>query len=216
VLDCDGRPSFEMLQRHETQVAFYAFDVLQIGGTDTIACRTSSGAQLLASLVEPVPLDGAGAPRGRRRRAARGHCRAGPGGRDGQAARFAVRGGQALAALAQGEEPVRSRWSSAASTRAPGRVRTRSARCSWASRPDGSAALRRRRRHRLHAGAAPSRSPRSCARWRHASARSTRTHLGRRCATPPGCGPSCAPLVEIAEFTNDGHVRHASFIDLAP
>ena len=52
VLDSDGRPSFEMLQRHETQVAFYAFDVLQIGGSDTIALPYEQRRALLSSLVE--------------------------------------------------------------------------------------------------------------------------------------------------------------------
>jgi bifunctional non-homologous end joining protein LigD len=55
VLDPNGRPSFEMLQRHETQVAFYAFDVLQIDGTDTIALPYEHRRALLAQLLEPGP-----------------------------------------------------------------------------------------------------------------------------------------------------------------
>ena len=53
VLDADGRPSFEMLQRHETQVAFYAFDVLQVAGNDTVALPYEQRRSLLSSLVEP-------------------------------------------------------------------------------------------------------------------------------------------------------------------
>jgi bifunctional non-homologous end joining protein LigD len=53
VLDPNGRPSFEMLQRHETQAAFYAFDVLQIDGNDTISLPYEQRRVLLASLVEP-------------------------------------------------------------------------------------------------------------------------------------------------------------------
>ena len=55
VLDADGRPDFGMLQRHQTQVAFYAFDVLQIDGTDCIALPYEQRRALLAALVEPGP-----------------------------------------------------------------------------------------------------------------------------------------------------------------
>ena len=54
VLDANGRPSFELMQRHETQVAFYAFDVLQIAGTDTISLGYEQRRTLLESLVEPA------------------------------------------------------------------------------------------------------------------------------------------------------------------
>jgi bifunctional non-homologous end joining protein LigD len=53
VLDPTGRPSFELMQRHETQVAFYAFDVLQIDGTDTVALPYEARRELLQQLVEP-------------------------------------------------------------------------------------------------------------------------------------------------------------------
>ena len=53
VLDADGRPSFELMQRHETQVAFYAFDVLQIDGTDTVGLPYEQRRALLAALIEP-------------------------------------------------------------------------------------------------------------------------------------------------------------------
>jgi bifunctional non-homologous end joining protein LigD len=44
-----------MLQRHATQVAFYAFDVLQIDGTDTIALPYEHRRALLAQLLESGP-----------------------------------------------------------------------------------------------------------------------------------------------------------------
>jgi bifunctional non-homologous end joining protein LigD len=53
VLDGDGRPSFEMLQRHETQVAFYAFDVLQLNGVDTIGLPYEQRRALLSDAIEP-------------------------------------------------------------------------------------------------------------------------------------------------------------------
>jgi len=52
VLDAAGRPSFEMLQRHAAQVAFYAFDVLQIAGTDTVTLPYEQRRKLLTQLVE--------------------------------------------------------------------------------------------------------------------------------------------------------------------
>ncbi len=55
VLDASGRPNFVMLQRHETQVAFYAFDVLQIEGTDCIALPYEQRRALLGALVEAGP-----------------------------------------------------------------------------------------------------------------------------------------------------------------
>jgi bifunctional non-homologous end joining protein LigD len=52
VLDDQGRPRFELLQRHETEVAFYAFDVLQIDGADTVDLPYEQRRSLLASLLE--------------------------------------------------------------------------------------------------------------------------------------------------------------------
>lgn len=52
VLDGQGRPSFEMLQRHDTEVAFYAFDVLQIDGNDTVDLPYEQRRALLAALLE--------------------------------------------------------------------------------------------------------------------------------------------------------------------
>ncbi|MCO5328653.1 MAG: non-homologous end-joining DNA ligase [Ilumatobacteraceae bacterium] len=55
VLDAEGRPNFGMLQRHQTQVAFYAFDVLQIDGTDCTALPYEQRRALLTAMVEVGP-----------------------------------------------------------------------------------------------------------------------------------------------------------------
>ena len=55
VLDQNGRPTFEGLQRHETQAALYVFDVLAINGTDTIALPYHQRRELLAHVVEAGP-----------------------------------------------------------------------------------------------------------------------------------------------------------------
>ena len=51
-LDAEGRPSFSMMQQHLTQVAFYAFDVLQINDVDAIALPYERRRELLADLLE--------------------------------------------------------------------------------------------------------------------------------------------------------------------
>ncbi len=52
-LDPAGRPSFSLMQQHATQVAFYAFDVLQINAVDTIALPYERRRALLTELLEP-------------------------------------------------------------------------------------------------------------------------------------------------------------------
>lgn len=52
VLDTDGRPRFELMQQHATQVAFYAFDVLAVNGHDTIALPYEARRELLGELLE--------------------------------------------------------------------------------------------------------------------------------------------------------------------
>ena len=52
VLDEDGRPNFVLMQQHATQVAFYAFDVLSVNGHDTIGLPYESRRDLLGGLVE--------------------------------------------------------------------------------------------------------------------------------------------------------------------
>jgi bifunctional non-homologous end joining protein LigD len=53
VLDDDGRPRFELIQRHERQAALYVFDVLSVDGNDTIGLPYEDRRRLLADLVEP-------------------------------------------------------------------------------------------------------------------------------------------------------------------
>ncbi len=48
----DGRPSFEALQRHETQVVFQAFDVLEVDGVDTTALPYEQRRALLGELLD--------------------------------------------------------------------------------------------------------------------------------------------------------------------
>jgi bifunctional non-homologous end joining protein LigD len=55
VLDAEGRPRFELMQQHATQVAFYAFDVLSVDGHDTISLPYESRRDLLSDLVEAGP-----------------------------------------------------------------------------------------------------------------------------------------------------------------
>lgn len=51
--DDTGRPSFEALQRHDTQAVFHVFDVLSIDSSDTIALPYERRRELLTELVEP-------------------------------------------------------------------------------------------------------------------------------------------------------------------
>ena len=53
VLDDHGRPRFELVQQHKRQAAIYLFDVLSIDGHDTIALPYEDRRRLLAELVEP-------------------------------------------------------------------------------------------------------------------------------------------------------------------
>jgi len=53
VLDDEGRPRFELIQRHERQAAFYIFDVLSVEGQDTIELKYEDRRRLLSDLVEP-------------------------------------------------------------------------------------------------------------------------------------------------------------------
>ncbi|MEO1059322.1 MAG: DNA ligase, partial [Actinomycetota bacterium] len=59
VLDDDGRPRFEMIQRSgrgtDRQAALFLFDVLRIDDTDTIDLPYLDRRRLLESLVEPGP-----------------------------------------------------------------------------------------------------------------------------------------------------------------
>ena len=53
VLDDQGRPRFELIQRHETQAAYYVFDVLSIDGKDTIGLPYEDRRRLLADVLDP-------------------------------------------------------------------------------------------------------------------------------------------------------------------
>lgn len=53
VLDDDGQPRFELVQRHDRPGALYLFDVLRIGDHDTIGLPYEDRRRLLDQLVEP-------------------------------------------------------------------------------------------------------------------------------------------------------------------
>ena len=55
VLDAEGRPSFELMQQHATQVAYYAFDVLSVDGHDTIGLPYEQRRGLITGLLETAP-----------------------------------------------------------------------------------------------------------------------------------------------------------------
>jgi bifunctional non-homologous end joining protein LigD len=55
VLDSEGRPSFELMQQHATQVAFYVFDVLSVDGHDTVGLAYEQRRDLVSGLVEAGP-----------------------------------------------------------------------------------------------------------------------------------------------------------------
>jgi bifunctional non-homologous end joining protein LigD len=55
VLDGEGRPSFELMQQHATQVAYYVFDVLSVDGHDTIALPYEQRRELVTGLLESGP-----------------------------------------------------------------------------------------------------------------------------------------------------------------
>jgi len=52
VFDANGRPTFELMQRHETPVVFQVFDVLSIGGKDVFGQPYETRRERLRDLVE--------------------------------------------------------------------------------------------------------------------------------------------------------------------
>lgn len=52
-LDDQGRPRFELIQRHENAVAFYAFDLLSVNGEATISLGYEQRRSLLGNVIEP-------------------------------------------------------------------------------------------------------------------------------------------------------------------
>jgi bifunctional non-homologous end joining protein LigD len=55
VLDEEGRPRFELMQRHESQAVFNAFDVLEIDGRETIDLPYERRRALLADVLDAGP-----------------------------------------------------------------------------------------------------------------------------------------------------------------
>ena len=53
VLDDDGRPRFDLVQQHDRPGALYVFDVLRVGDHDTIGLPYEDRRRLLEQLVEP-------------------------------------------------------------------------------------------------------------------------------------------------------------------
>lgn len=53
VLDPDGRPRFELIQRHERPGVLFVFDVLRVGEHDTIGLPYEDRRRVLTQLVEP-------------------------------------------------------------------------------------------------------------------------------------------------------------------
>jgi len=55
VLDDEGRPRFELIQRHERQAALFVFDVLAVDDHEAIGLPYEERRRLLGELVEPGP-----------------------------------------------------------------------------------------------------------------------------------------------------------------
>jgi bifunctional non-homologous end joining protein LigD len=55
VLDDDGVPRFELLQRHEAPAAFVAFDLLSLDGRDTVALPYEERRERLLEVLQPGP-----------------------------------------------------------------------------------------------------------------------------------------------------------------
>ncbi len=217
VLDPQGRPSFEALQRHTTQAAFYAFDVLQVAGTDTVSLPYEQRRALLEQLIEP--------------------------GANWLVPAYRVGDGQELldATAAQGLEGVMAKrlgspyqpgkrtpnWRKVKNRLRvevvvggfnPGtgtRANTFGALLVGLPQPDGrlkfaggvGTGFTQARLESLHA-ALRARTTTTCPFDPYPPRAEVRNATWVR--------PELTAVVEIAELTNDGHVRHASFIDLLP
>ncbi len=53
VLDADGKPRFELIQRHRSEAVLFVFDVLRVDDHDTIGLAYEDRRRLLDQLVEP-------------------------------------------------------------------------------------------------------------------------------------------------------------------
>ena len=218
VLDDAGRPRFELIQRHaidKREAAFYAFDVLSIDDHDTISLPYEDRRRLLGGVLETGPNWAVPAHR--------------------------IGDGQALLDLTEAQELEGVMAKRLGTTYRPG-ARSKDWRkvkhrrraevviggyTPGAGQPDGElrrparralgrrpAGVRRRRRHRVHAAAARRARP----ALRRAGDRRVpvRPDRRRRPTAAARCGSSrCSrATVELTEFTNEGYVRQASFIDL--
>ena len=219
VFDDDGRPRFDLVQRSgvgsDRQAVIQFFDVLQIDGNDTIDLPYIDRRRLLDQLIEPgdnwtVPSyrigDGADAAGGDRR--------TGPGGCDREADRLSLSTRHPNEGLAQDQEP-------------------------HLGRVDDRRLHRRHRQPIRHVRRAAGRTTAHPRGWQFAGGvgtgfdqRTLRTLTDqlRELATdecpfepsPPASvartatwvEPVLRAKIEIAEFTNDGLVRHATFISL--
>ncbi len=217
VLDAEGRPRFELMQQHAAQVAFYAFDVLQIDGTDTIGLPYEQRRALLEALVEPgtnwmVPAHRIG---------------------DGAAllAATAERGlegimakrlgspylpGQRSAAWRKVKNRVRVELPIVGFTRGEGaRASTFGALLLGRAVDDGSGLL--------FAGGVGSGFTDSALQTLRARLDALVVDACPLAVVPSArltgpaiwVQPSLTAVVDIAEFTNDGHVRHAVFVSLS-
>jgi bifunctional non-homologous end joining protein LigD len=214
VLDDDGRPRFELIQRHERQAALYVFDVLSIDGNDTIGLPYEDRRRLLVDLVEP------------------GSNWAVPGHRVGDGAALLA------ATVEQGLEGVMAKR--LGSTYQPGkrtpnwrkvknRVRTEvviggfSAGTGNRSSTFGSLLVGRRDGDRLaFAGGVGTGFDQRTLASLLSKLRQRITPLCPFDPEPPReyrrdatwVRPDLTARIELTEFTNDGFVRHASFVEL--
>ena len=218
VLDDLGRPRFELIQRHERQAALFVFDVLSIDGHDTIALPYEDRRRLAGDVLERgenwmVPAHRIGDGQG----AAGGDRGPGAGRHHGQAPRLDVQAGRPDQGVAQGQAPPADGGRHRrvhARRRQPHRVVRGAARRALARPPGRHAVVRRRRRQRVHP------SPARRAGVRFADLRTDECPFDplpptsyRRGAT--WLRPELSATVEITEFTNEGFVRQAAFIELA-
>ncbi len=215
VLDDQGRPRFELLQRHAGQAALVVFDVLQVDGHDTIELAYEDRRRLLDQLVEQ--------------------------GDNWFVSAHQVGDGQALldATYEQDLEGVMAKR--LGSTYIPGKRspnwrkvknrrrvdvviggfttgdgnRTSSFGSLLVGRFDGDdIGLRRWRRHRVRPEAVEDADRRRCARWPSSECPFDPLPPAPYRKGATWIRPELRATIEITEFTNVGIVRHASFIQL--
>ena len=218
VLDDDGRPRFELVQQSgpgsPRQAVLYVFDVLSVGGTDTIALAYEDRRRLLGELVEP--------------------------GDNWMVPAHSVGDGEALLAVAeeQGLEGVVAKR--LGSTYRPGtrtkdwiKVKVRreidvviggfTAGAGGRASTFGSLLVGRREGDELHfAGGVGTGFDQTTLASLSARLRALAIDAHPFSEQPPASyrrqatwvEPELVARIEIAELTNDGYVRHASFLHL--